>query len=68
VFIVTHTGSSSWTLGTVTLTAPGKACATNPVPFLPSDVPAWAALGGLMAAMLAGGLFVQRRAAQASAH
>jgi len=36
VFTVNHTGSSSWTLGTVTVTAPGsKTCATNPVPFLP---------------------------------
>lgn len=64
VFIVTSTGSSSWTLGTVTVTAPGKVCATNPVPFLPGDVPAWVAIGALMAAILAGGLVVQRRLQQ----
>jgi len=31
VFIVTHTGSSSWELKTIKTTAPGKACSTNPV-------------------------------------
>ncbi len=61
VFIVTSTGSRSWTLGFVTVTAPGKACATNPVPFLPSGVPAWLTIGGLMVVILAGGLIAQRR-------
>lgn len=64
VFIVTSTGSSSWTLGLVTVTAPGKACATNPVPFLPKGVPTWLTVGGLMAVILAGGLIVQRRVAR----
>lgn len=67
VFIVTHTGSSSWTLGFVTVTAPGTACATNPVPFLPSGVPAWLTIGGLMAVVLAGGLVVPRRLDRATA-
>jgi hypothetical protein len=67
VFIVTHTGSSSWTLGFVTVTAPGTACATNPVPFLPSGVPAWLTIGGLMAVVVAGGLVVQRRLDRATA-
>jgi hypothetical protein len=31
-FIVTHKGSSTWTLTGYRVTAPGKACATNPVP------------------------------------
>lgn len=66
VFIVTSTGSSSWTLGFVTVTAPGKACATNPVPFLPAGVPAWLTIGGLMVVILAGGLIAQRRVARAA--
>lgn len=66
VFIVTSTGSSSWTLGFVTVTAPGKACATNPVPFLPSGVPAWLTIGALMALVVAGGLIVQRRVERAA--
>jgi hypothetical protein len=32
VFIVTHRGSSTWTLTTHTATAPGAACGSNPVP------------------------------------
>jgi hypothetical protein len=65
VFIVTSTGSSSWTLGFVTVTAPGKACATNPVPFLPRGVPAWLTIGALMALIVAGGLIAQRRVERA---
>ena len=66
VFIVTSTGSSSWTLGFVTVTAPGKACATNPVPFLPSGVPTWLTIGALMGLIVAGGLIAQRRVERAA--
>jgi hypothetical protein len=66
VFIVTSTGSSAWTLGYVTVTAPGTACAKNPVPFLPSGVPAWVTIGALMAVVLAGGLLVQSRVERAA--
>lgn len=64
VFVVTSSGTSSWTLGTVTVTAPGKACATNPVPLLPKGVPAWLTIGSLIAVILVGGLIVQRRIAR----
>jgi hypothetical protein len=43
VFIVTHSGNSTWTLDAGTATAPGKACSTNPVPIVSEG------LGGLVA-------------------
>ena len=43
VFIVTHSGNSTWTLDDSTATAPGPACSSNPVPIV-SD-----GLGGLVA-------------------
>ncbi len=68
VFVVTSTGSSAWTLGTVTVTAPStKTCATNPVPFLPAGVPTWVTVGGLIVVVLLGGVLVQRHLERARA-
>lgn len=38
-FIVTHKGSSTWSLTGKTATAPGAACKTNPVPIAASGLP-----------------------------
>jgi hypothetical protein len=44
-FVLTHKGSSTWTLTTYRVTAPGPACATNPVPIVSSSSGAvWAGL------------------------
>jgi hypothetical protein len=47
-FILSHRGSSTWTLTTYRVTAPGQACATNPVPIVSSSSSSiWAGLATL---------------------
>jgi hypothetical protein len=64
-FIVTHTGSSTWTLTSHTATAPGPTCSSNPVPIVSSG---WAPLVTIAAVtVLIGGVVFwrTRRAARA---
>jgi hypothetical protein len=64
-FIVTHKGSSTWTLTSHTATAPGPTCSSNPVPIVSSG---WAPLVtlGAVTALFGGVVFWRtRRAARA---
>jgi hypothetical protein len=63
VFIVTHKGSSTWTLTGYRVTAPGKACGTNPVPIADAG---WSSLAtiAVFTAVVGGVVFWRARRAR----
>ena len=66
VFIVTHKGSSSWALTGYRVTAPGKACGTNPVPIADAG---WSSLAtiAVFTVVVGGVIFWRARRARARA-